>query len=312
MKAIVMESLAGRNQLQLRDLPRPAIRSGEVLVQVKALSINPVDHKTLQEKGQYENIKNDPPLVLGWDIAGVVVESAATAFKAGDEVFGMINFPGHGKAYAAYVAAPAEHLALKPTSVSFEIAAGTALSALTAYQAIRKAAVRAGERVFVQGAAGGVGFFAVQMAKALGAYVVGTTKAEDEALLKARGLDEWINYQTTDFEQATQDIDFALDTLGAEAAVKALHILKPTGRLITIPSGKGEAWKAEAEVRGLQADFLFVHSSGEDMQVLADYLAKGLIQPRIAHMFTFDEIIQVHEQMEAGTLSGKIVVRLES
>ncbi|PMD88754.1 oxidoreductase [Siphonobacter sp. BAB-5405] len=243
MKAIVMESLAGRNQLQLRNLPRPRIQSGEVLVQVKALSINPVDHKTLQGKGQYENIKNDPPLILGWDIAGVVVESTATAFKMGDEVFGMINFPGHGKAYAEYVAAPAEHLALKPTSVSFEIAAGTALSALTAYQAIRKAAVKAGERVFLQGAAGGVGFFVVQMAKALGAYVIGTAKTEDEAILKARGLDEWINYQTTDFEQATQDIDFALDTLGAEAAVKALHILKPTGRLITIRVERGKAGK---------------------------------------------------------------------
>lgn len=310
MKAIILKQV---NELELAEIPVPEIKAGEVLVKVKAIDVNPVDNKTLQGKGQYAVIKDNNPVILGWDISGEVTEVGAgvTQFKKGDAVFGMVNFPGHGKAYAAYVAAPAAHLALKPANVSHEEAVATTLSALTAYQAIRTANVQAGERVFIQGVAGGVGFFALQIAKRLGAYVIGTAAAKDAAIVQAAGLDELIDYKTQAFEKATGNIDFVFDTLGGDAAIKAFDILRPGGRLITIPSGKGEDWKTVAAERGINAAHFRVHSSGEDMQVLAGWLQDGSLKPNIARQFRFSELIQVHALMSAGKLNGKLVVSYE-
>lgn len=312
MKAIILKHTAETNTLEAANLPVPAIKADEVLIKVIAIAINPVDSKTLRGKGQYERIKNDEPVILGWDVSGEVIETGAevSQFKTGDEVFGMINFPGHGKTYAEFVAAPAQHLALKPSSISHEEAVATTLSALTAYQALQKTNIKPGYRVFIQGAAGGVGYFAVQIAHHLGAYVIGTAKTEDKDLLEKAGLNELIDYKTTAFEKATDHIDVALDTLGGENAVKALSILKPEGHLITLPSGAGEEWKPVAQEKGIHAEHYSVHSSGEDMQVLANWLAKGIIRPNIAHRFQWEDIISIHEQMLAGKISGKIIISL--
>jgi NADPH:quinone reductase-like Zn-dependent oxidoreductase len=309
MKAIVLKDI---NILEDVILPVPVIKADEVLIRVTAIAINPVDSKTLRGKGQYERIKNDGPVILGWDVSGEVTETGAEAgqFKAGDEVFGMINFPGHGKTYAEFVAAPAQHLALKPSSISHEEAAATTLSALTAYQALQRADIKPGDRVFIQGAAGGVGYFAVQIAHHLGAYVIGTAKTEDKELLEKAGLNELIDYKTTAFEKATDHIDVVLDTLGGENAIKALSVLKSGGHLITLPSGAGEDWKPVAQEKGIHAEHYSVHSSGEDMKVLADWLAKGIIRPNIAHRFQWKDIIHIHELMLAGKISGKIIVSL--
>ena len=311
MKAIVL-TRDGDNpgKLQPEELPIPAIGENEVLIRVHAIDINPVDNKTLEGKGQFSNIKQDDPIILGWDASGVVegVGSAVSQFKKGDAVFGLINFPGHGRAYAEYVAAPASQLALKPGNVDDETAVATTLSALMAYQAIREADVKQGERVLIQGVAGGVGFFALRIAKSLGAYVIGTAMAREEKFLKEQGLDEFINFQTTDFEKATRDLDFVFDTLGGESVIKAFNVLKPSGRLITIPSGVGDEWKPVAARLGINAKFLFVHSSGADMQAVAGLLEKGVIRPNIAHRFRMEDIPRIHELMSAGKIVGKIVV----
>lgn len=313
MKAIILthdgEKIGG---LQAAELPIPQIKDDEILIKVRAIDINPVDNKTLQGKGQFNNIKTDDPIILGWDASGVVdaVGNDVTDFKIGDHVFGLINFPGHGKTYAEYVAAPASQMALKPDNVDDETAVATTLSALMAYQAIHKANIKEGERVLIQGVAGGVGFFALRIAKSLGAYVVGTAMAKEEGFLKANGLDELIDFQTTDFEHATKNIDFVLDTLGGKNILKAFNILSPKGRLITIPSGVGDDWKSVAEERGIDAQFLFVHSSGEDMAAIADLLRLGVLKPNIAHRFKMTDIIHIHELMSAGKIFGKIVVTI--
>src|SRR5690606_29039085 len=170
MKAIVLQTPGGAENLVIQDVDRPVIKSGEVLVMVKAISINPVDVKTRNGKGIYGRIKNEQPLVLGWDISGIVLESQDAKFQIGDKVFGMVNFLQHGRAYAQYVAAPASHLALKPQNISHEKAAAATLVALTAWQAlVTNANVRKGQKVLIHAASGGVGHIAVQIAKYLGA-----------------------------------------------------------------------------------------------------------------------------------------------
>lgn len=314
MKAIILKHQGDKIEgLAPAEIPVPDISESQVLVKVHAIDINPVDNKTLQGEGQFGNIKNDDPIILGWDVSGVVVAvgHGVSAFKAGDPVFGLLNFPGHGRAYAEYVAAEASQLALKPANVDDGMAAASTLSALMAYQAIKKANIKPGERVLIQGVAGGVGFIALQIAKSLGAYVIGTAMGKEEVFLKQNGLDEMINFETTDFEHATSNIDFVFDTLGGKNVIKAFTILSPNGRLITIPSGAGEEWKEVARERGIDASFLFVHSSGEDMQALAKLLERGVIKPNIAHRFKMEDIVSIHEQMTAHKLFGKIVVLFE-
>lgn len=311
MKAIILthnnDEIGG---LEFADLPIPEINDNEVLIKVNAIDINPVDNKTLSGKGQFNNIKAANPIILGWDVSGVItgIGKNVTSFKTGDHVFGLLNFPGHGKTYAEYVAADPTQLALKPENIDDETAAATTLSALMAYQALMEANLKPGERVLIQGAAGGVGFFALQIAKHLGAYVIGTATAADAEFLKNHGLDELIDFKTTDFEQATSNIDFVLDTLGGQSTLKAFNILSPNGRVITIPSGVGDSWKTVATQRHINAQFLFVHSSGTDMKALAELLKKNVIRPNIAHRFKMEDIIAIHEKMSTGKIWGKIVV----
>src|SRR5690606_33188554 len=181
MKAIIVQAPGGAENLAIQDVDKPTIASGEVLIQVKAISINPVDIKTRNGKGIYGRIKDQSPLILGWDVSGVVVESQDAKFNIGDEALGMANFPGHGRAYAEYVAAPASHLALKPQNISHDEAAAATLVALTAWQAlVTNANVQKGQKVLIHAASGGVGHIAVQIAKHLGAMVVGTSSAKNK------------------------------------------------------------------------------------------------------------------------------------
>ena len=206
MKAIILKEAGGIENLELTDMPIPVLNSDEVLIQVKAISINPVDIKTRMGKSLYDDLKSrNEPIILGWDVSGVIAEtgSSVTQFKKGDEVFGMINFPGHGKAYAEYVAAPASHLALKPSNISHEAAAAATLAALTAWQSlVTHAKIKKGQKVLIHAAAGGVGHYAVQIAKHLGAYVIGTSSASNREFVSGLGADEQIDYKTTRMEDA--------------------------------------------------------------------------------------------------------------
>ncbi|ATL46986.1 oxidoreductase [Chitinophaga caeni] len=308
MKAILLQKPGGTENFEYQDIHKPAIHPGEVLIEVKAISINPVDIKTRMGKGVYGRIKDESPLILGWDVSGLVVESLSDEYKAGDEVFGMIRFPGHGKAYAEYVAAPAAHLAKKPGNVSHEEAVAATLAALTAYQVIvEQAQVKDGQKVLIHAASGGVGHYAVQVAKSLGAYVIGTSSEKNRDFVLGLGADEHIDYHTADLD-ALKDIDFALDALGDANVLRTIPLMKKGGTIISIPSGLGQEVVEAAKVNQVNAGFSMVQSSGENMKAIADLLANGTLRSHVSTAFSFDDITGAHQQIESGRTVGKIVL----
>lgn len=309
MKAIIVAQPGGVENLIHTQIDTPVIGDNEVLVQVKAISINPVDVKSRQGKGMYGRLKTFSPLILGWDISGVVAASSSPQFKAGDEVFGMVNFPGHGEAYAEYVAAPAAHLALKPANISHEEAAAATLAPLTVWQTlVQFGQVKAGQRVLIHAAAGGVGHYAVQIAKHLGAYVIGTSSAANRDFVLSLGADEHIDYRSQQFEQVVSNIDFVLDAIGGDHIDRSLEVIKPGGTLVSIPSGLSEQVTEKAKAKGIRGAFILVQSSGEDMKTLADLLAKGQLRSHVSQTFTFADMDKAHLQVESGRTVGKVVV----
>lgn len=313
MKAIILEEPGGIEYLKASEIEKPVIKEGEVLVKVKAISINPVDIKTRSGKAVYEKIKSDSPVILGWDISGEVVETASdvSEFKEGDQVFGMVNFPGHGKAYAEYVAAPANHLAKKPDHLTHEDAAAATLAALTAWQVlVHQTKVKKGDKVLIHAAAGGVGHFAIQIAKHFGAYVIGTASKEKESFLKEMGADEPFDYKAQNFEDVLKDVDITLDPLGGEVTKRSYSVLKPGGKLVSIVGGVKEEDKNTVDSKNLSAENYLVHSSGEDMKELAILLHSGAIKPQVSKVFTLDQIAEAHKQIETGRTIGKVVINI--
>lgn len=313
MKAIIVKDFGGTDNLVQVDIDTPTPGDQEVLIQTKAFSINPVDVKTRAGKGMSGRLKEFSPLILGWDISGVVVKAGkeVTAFKEGDEVFGMINFPGHGKVYAEYVAAPASHLALKPANISNEKAAAATLAALTAWQAlVTHAQVQAGQKVLIQAAAGGVGHYAVQIAKHLGAYVVGTSSAANKDFVLSLGADAHIDYHHQSLDAQGADYDFVLDPIGGDNSDRSMEVVKKGSTLIFIPSGLAESTKEKAAAKGINAYFFLVASNGAGMQIIANLLEKGIIRSHVSKVFPFEQIADAHLAVETGRTIGKVVVTL--
>lgn len=308
MKAIILENAGGTENLKLTEIEKPTIKEGEVLIEVKSISINPIDVKTRSGKGAFQKLKDENPLILGWDISGTVIETNSSKFKLNDEVFGMINFPGHGKGYAQFVAASENHLALKPKNINFEEAATTSLAALTALQAIEKAEVKEGQNVLIHAASGGVGHFAVQIAKYLGASVTGTSSAKNKEFVLSLGADQHIDYTNFEWENSDEKFDFILDTIGGENINNSINVLKESGTIISIPSGlNDDVEEKAASVKG-KGFKMMVKSNGNDMKKLAELLEKGFIKPHIYKAYHFDEMSNAHEELEKGRTVGKIVV----
>jgi NADPH:quinone reductase-like Zn-dependent oxidoreductase len=313
MKAIILKGFGGVENLVITEIPVPNVSDNEVLVKVKAIGINPVDIKTRLGKGLAGRLKELNPIILGWDISGTVNETGrlVTSFKNGDEVFGMVNFPGHGKAYAEYVVAPETHLALKPANISHEDAAAASLAALTAWQILKeKAKIKSGDKVLIHAAGGGVGHYAVQMSKYLGAYIVGTASGMNKDFILSLGASEHIDYEKQRFEDVLNDIDFVLDTIGGEYIDRSLKVLKPGGTIISIPSGASENITEKAEAKSLYGYPFGVQSNGKNMNEISDLLQKGIVKSFISKTFTFDEIQSAHMQIETRKTKGKVVVTL--
>lgn len=311
MKAIVLHGFGGTENLVLEKVPVPAITNEEVLVKVKSAGINPIDVKTRLGRGMYGMLKNKTPLILGWDISGIVTETGknVTAFKNGDEVFGMVNFPGHGKAYAEYVAAPATHLALKPLTISYNEAAAASLAALTAWQALKAhAPVQKGQKVLIHAAAGGVGHYAVQIAKHYGAYTIGTASAANRNFVLSLGADEHIDYKAAPLEEQASDIDFVLDTVGGENIDHSLQVMKKGATIVSIPSGLNEAVTDKAYAKGMNGYTFKVKSNGKDMEEIANLLEKGIVKSHVSHIFPFSDMAKAHTQIETGRTRGKVVM----
>ncbi|WP_342085643.1 NADP-dependent oxidoreductase [Dyadobacter sp. OTU695] len=317
MKAITLAKNGGAENLILSQIPTPEINEDEVLVRVKAIGINPVDAFVRNHPFALDMFLMPQPgetVIIGWDISGIVeaVGKKVTQWKAGDEVFGMVNFRGHGKAYAEYVAAPADQLALKPDSVSHNEAAAATLAALTAWQAlVTYGKVKAGEKVLIHGAGGGVGHYAVQIAKHLGARVIGTGSAGKKDFILGLGADEFIDYAAVRFEDLVNDADLVIDPLPGDHIFRSLDAVKEGGRIIALlVPFTGEQLVGKVQEKKLYAHTLNVASNGGDMQQLARLLDSGAVRSHVSAAYPFEELAKAHDAIESGKTLGKIVVTL--
>ncbi len=313
MKAIILEQAWGVENLLYKDIDTPNIEKDEILIETRAIGINPVDFKMRSIGAIIDMLYwNNRPVILGWDIAGIVTKvwSEVTNFQLGDRVFGMVNFPGAWKAYAEYVAAPENQITKIPENVSFEDAAATTLAALTALQALQ-GNVKPGERVFIHAGSGWVGHFAIQMAKHFWAHVTTTSSAKNKDFVLSLGADEHIDYRSQNFEEVCSDMDFVLDSLWGETLKKSVHILKDGGRVISLPDPQSvEAISDVAGSRNIDASWLLVKSSAENMMTLAKMLDSWIISPTIANTYSFDEMREAHSELETGRTVWKIVITL--
>lgn len=313
MKAYLLEKTGGVENLILKNIEKPTIKENEVLIEVKAISINPVDFKVRGSEDIATMICGEVrPLILGWDIAGTVVSAGKKVrnLEPGDSVFGMVNFPGCGNGYAEFVAAPETHLAKIPASISFEEAAATTLAALTALQVLQNK-VKKNDRVLIHAGSGGVGHFAIQIAKNMGAFVVSTSSAKNRDFVMSSGADEHIDYRTQAFEEELKDIDFALDGMGGDVLLNSVKVMKEGGTVVSLPSPEFSSEVVIlAEARNVNVSFYLVQSDGKDMDTLSTLLADGTLKPHVSRTFSFEDLPEAHTAMETGRTVGKIVVKL--
>ncbi|WP_327304411.1 NADP-dependent oxidoreductase [Streptomyces sp. NBC_01298] len=304
MRAIVVSQWGGPEVLTETELDRPEPGFGEVLVRVHAAGVNPVDWKT-RATGML--ISWAPVPAVGWDVSGTVeaVGYGVTLFQPGDEVFGMPRFPHQAGAYAEYVTAPARHFVRKPAAIDHVQAAALPLAALTAWQSLTGTAeLRPGQRVLVHAAAGGVGHLAVQVAKALGAYVIGTASAAKHDLVRSLGADEMIDYRTTAFEDVVKDVDVVIDGVGGDYGVRSLKVLRPGGHLITLSSPD----TVPADAEGFHTGWTLVEPDYEGMRAIAALVEEGKLRPVVDTVLPLAEAAKAHEIGELGRTTGKIVL----
>lgn len=311
MRAVVAERQGGPEVLQLREVPRPVPGMTEILVRVRAAGVNPTDWKSRSGGGlpgkQF-------PAILGYDVAGVIEEvgPGVTMYQPGDEVLGMPLFPVLPGAYAEYVAAPGRQFVRKPAALSFEEAAGLPLAALTAWQGLFDTAhLKSGQRVLVHAAAGGVGHLAVQIAKAAGAYVIGTASAGKHEFVHALGADEMIDYRTQDFAEVLreQQVDVVFDPIAGDYSMRSLSVLKDGGVLVSILPVEPEAMKA-AQARGIPADFTLVEPDRLGLTAIVDLVEQGKLKVEIDSVFPLADAAEAHRHGETNRASGKIVLSI--
>ncbi|MDY6930073.1 MAG: NADP-dependent oxidoreductase [Pseudomonadota bacterium] len=312
MKAVAFEKFGSADELVVVDRPVPDPAPNEVLIKTCAISVNPVDVKTRQGRALASMLKESLPLILGWDVSGVVVAcgDGVKRFRPGDEVFGMIRFPNVPNGYAEYVAASEDHLAAKPNEVTHREAAATTLAALTAWQAFTHfGKLKKNDRVLIHAASGGVGHFAVQIAKYLGAHVIGTSSAKNRGFVFACGADEHLDYRDADFTKQLEGIDFCLETQGGEHFERTVKVMREGGTIINLPSGLGESARTAAESKSLTVNyFMSVFPSSQHMQQIARLLKSGDIKPHVSKTFRLEAAGDAHREIETGRTRGKIIL----
>ncbi|HEX5585320.1 NADP-dependent oxidoreductase [Gaiella sp.] len=307
MRAIRQRMLGGPEVLELVEVPRPKPAPTEVLVRVRAAGVNPVDWKT-RAGGAY---LGEPPFTVGWDVAGVVEEVGAgvTRFRPGERVFGMPRFPREAAAYAEYATAPSRQLARVPDGLGDVEAAALPLAGLTAWQAlVETAGVERGTRVLVLAAAGGVGHLAVQIAKARGAWVAGTARAEKHAFMRGLGVEVAIDYTSDDLaKRLPGGVDAVLDAVGGEAALAALPALRDGGLVVTL-SGASVARLREAAGDQVRVTSILVEPDRCGLEELAALVERGELRPHVERTFPLARAGAAHELGETGRTTGKLVL----
>jgi NADPH:quinone reductase-like Zn-dependent oxidoreductase len=309
-RVVVAPAFGGPEVLAVVDEPVAEPGAGQVLVEVRAAGVNPVDWKTRAGQGMAGAL-GDLPAVLGWDVAGVVdaVGPGVTRFAVGDPVFGMPWFPRPAGCYAEYVTAPSRQFAPLPPELDLVSGAALPLAGLTAWQCLVDIAqLVEGQRVLVHAAAGGVGHLAVQIASARGAYVIGTASSAKHRLLGELGLDEAINYRGADFAKVLEPVDVVLDLVGGDVAMRSLDVLRPGGLLVSVPSRtSGDALAAAGE-RGIRATGMLVEPDGHGLEQLAALVSARRLRPVVADTFPLERAAEAHRAGETGRTTGKLIL----
>ncbi|WP_201982213.1 NADP-dependent oxidoreductase [Hymenobacter rubidus] len=332
MKAFVLTRYGSNKEIQAAEMPEPLVKADDVLIQVKAASVNPVDFKI--RDGQLKQVLPLRfPHILGNDAAGVVARIGAnvTQFKPGDEVYARVDVDRMG-AFAEYVAVNEAAVAPKPTSSTMEEAAAMPLVALTAWQTLRDVGkLQPGQRVFIHAGSGGVGTVAIQLAKHWGAFVATTTSTANVEWVQKLGADLVIDYKKEAFENVLAGYDLVLDTLGGEALDKSFQVLKAGGKVVSVAGPpdpqfakeQGMNWFLQQVIRLLsfrvrrlakknQASysFLLMHPSGAQLRELGALLDAGIVRPVVDRVFPFEATKEALEYLETGRAKGKVVVRM--
>lgn len=330
MKAFVVPTYKKKGPLHLTEMPNPVMGANDVLVRIEATAINLLDSKI--RDGEFKLfLPYSPPFILGHDLAGTVVSVGASVrrFKPGDEVFGRPRDRRVGT-FAERIAVDAADLALKPRSLTMEQAASIPLVGLTSWQALVEVGkVQPGQKVFIQAGSGGVGTFAIQLAKHLGATVATTTSAANAELVKRLGADVVIDYRTEDFEKVLSDYDLVLNSQDAKTLQKSVNVLKPGGKLISIsgppdvPFAKSlqlnlflrfvmrmlsRGIQKKAGRRGIDYSFLFMRADGQQLGEIAKLIDAGAICPVVDKVFPFAQTANALAYVETGRAKGKVVV----
>jgi NADPH:quinone reductase-like Zn-dependent oxidoreductase len=308
MKAVRIHGYGGPDMLEFDEVPCPRPAAGEVLVQVYAAGVNPVDWK-VREGHLKDYLRHPLPMIPGWDFSGVVAATGpgANRFRKGDEVYSRPDLARNG-AYAEYIAAREAEVAMKPRSLDHIHAASVPLACLTAWQALFDgAALAAGQRVLIHAAAGGVGIFAVQLAKWKGAYVIGTASQRNHDFLRQLGADELIDYQATAFEDAVGDVDVVLDTMAGEVQQRSWRVLKRGGILVSV---LGPPSAQEAAAHGVRGKSIFVQPNAAQLAQIAELIDSGKLKTVVETIFPLAECRRAQELSEAGHVRGKIVLRV--
>ncbi len=312
MKAVRIHQYGGPEVLKYEDAPRPQPREGDVLVRVHAAGVNPVDWKARQ--GHLQKMISYPlPMIPGWDLSGTVesLGPAASGLAVGDEVYGRPDIARDG-AYAEYIVVRAGELAKKPRSIDHVHAAAVPLAALTAWQALFEApepyssiGLAQGQTVLVHAAAGGVGSFAVQLAKWRGATVIATGSAQNESFLRELGADQFVDYTRQRFEDVVHGVDAVFDTVGGETQSRSWHVLKPGGVLVSILSRPSEA---DAKAHAARAAYVFVQPDAAQLGEIARLIDAKVVKPILAEVLPLAQARQAHELSQTGHVRGKIVL----
>lgn len=333
MKAFIIDRYGKKETGRLGDMPEPDLRDDDVLVQVHAAGVNALDTKI--RNGEFKLIlPYRLPLILGNDLAGTVVRIGARVrqFKPGDEVYARPDDDRIGS-FAERIAVKASSLALKPTNITMEEAASVPLVALTAWQVlVETAKLKKGQKVFIQAGSGGVGTFAIQLAKHLGAFVATTTSTQNVEWVKALGADLVIDYRKQDFATVLRDYDVVLNSLGNDELNRSLQILKPGGLLISISGpptpalaiARGLSWPLKQVLRLLSRDirrkarqknveytFVFMHADGRQLSDITALIEAGVIKPVIDKVFPFQDTHKALAYSDGGRAKGKIVVQMK-
>jgi NADPH:quinone reductase-like Zn-dependent oxidoreductase len=308
MKAVRIHKYGGPEVLVYEDVPRPEPGPGEVLVRVEAAGVNPVDWK-VREGYLKEMLDHSLPLVMGWDVSGVVAATGpgVTRFTVGDEVFSRPDLLRDGT-YAEYVVIRESEVAFKPKSLDHLHAAAIPLAGITAWKSlIETANLAPGQRVLIHGAAGGVGSYAVQLAKCRGAHVIATASLYNHDYLHGLGADEMIDYRSARFEEMIDKVDAVFDTIGGDTQERSWQILKQGGILVSIISPPSAE---TAAAHGVRQAFVFIQPDAAVLAELAELVDAEKLRPCLEEVLPLSEARRAQELSQRGHVRGKIVLKI--